>query len=166
MNQPEPAADARPVWDPDTSLAGVRKAFADAAEGLGSADPELLPHLLSPLVTTFHVQVERLQGDLERTRSELSRASTEADRGALEAESATIEQKLEAFTQIADSAKEEYERHTGQPWEPPEEDEAPVGMPPAQTLDDDADYDRDAPEAGSAGQDDPAPSAPATPIPF
>lgn len=160
MTQPEPAADARPVWDPETSLAGVRKAFADAAEGLGAADPELLPHLLSPLVTTFHMRVEHLRSELERSRAELSDAPAEPDRAALQAESATIEQKLEAFTRITDTAKEEYERHTGQPWEPPEEDETPVDMPSAQALDPDAAGDGRAPEAGSAAEADPAPVPP------
>ena len=120
MTETEPAADPRPVWDRDTSLAAVRKAFA---EPVGAADPEMLPHLLSPLVTTFHMQVDRLQGELEVSRRRLADAAGEADRAPLQAKTAVIEEKIAAFTQIADAAKEEYRRHTGQPWEPPDDDD-------------------------------------------
>lgn len=159
MTETEPAADPRPVWNPKTSLAAVREAFATAADGIGGDDPEMLPHLLSPLVTTFHMQVDRLQGELEVSRRRLADAGGEADRAPLQAKTAVIEEKIEAFTQIADAAKEEYRRHTGQPWEPPEDDDAHDPAPAEPLHDAAATAPARAPEAEGGGEADPDPGS-------
>ena len=159
MTQPEPDADPRPVWDPDTSLAAVREAFATAAGGLGAGNSDILPLLLSPLVDTFQMQVERLRDELESTRRQVPGAPTDAQRAALEAESRTIEQKLDAFIQMADTAKEEYRHHTGVAWEPPEEDDEPDAPHDAPVPHDAAANRRPAgPEAETAAGSHPDPS--------
>ncbi len=162
MTPDDAATEPSKLWNPDTALAAIRGMFDTAANQIAPGDAEFLPHVLNPLVATFHSQVDRLHNQLADCRNRIQNLSPDEDPEPLQAHATILQQKMDAFVQMTDAAKEAYEHHTGTQWEQPPDTEDPASPASPVAPTPDAIPEANAATAAADVPPPPPPAAPAT----